>query len=469
MTCPNCKNPARGNICGFCGVDAALYTRAVNMSISYYNKGLRAAEARNLHQAILDLKSGLSINKRNTQARNLLGLVYFACGRAADAMQQWMISANLQPAENPAKGYIDQCRRDRGWLEAAEKSLQLYNEALRYMQQNSEDLAIIRLRRAVEISPNFVDALNLLALAHLSVNDKTKAAAAIERVLAIDAGNAIARKYYAQVFRKKPARIPESTRKPAQKPQNTRQAAEARNYNPFGEKHKKSFGGSFTVPGILTFIIGIGCMFLFMRILIIPDITNNFEYQIYSLENELYEAREYYAAEIYWRDNDLVAQAAEIETLEGDLARTLATQAHLENEQQALMAQAHMQNGLHAAALQTLDGLDYPRLSPEMAEVYHHIRATSSPIVENDYFIEGRALFNAQNFLEARFALERAADLSHIESPNGGFIFYYLGRIAEQDGNFSLARDFYQHIINNQLRGANRINAAQQGLNRLPS
>ena len=67
---------------------------------SYYNMGLERARLRDLSGAAECLKKSLHFNKYQTDARNLLGLIYYEVGEVGDALVQWVISMNLQPQEN---------------------------------------------------------------------------------------------------------------------------------------------------------------------------------------------------------------------------------------------------------------------------------------------------------------------------------------------------------------------------------
>ena len=67
---------------------------------SFYNLGLEKARIRDLSGAAQCLKKSLHFNKYQTDARNLLGLIYYENGEVADALVQWVISLNLQPEDN---------------------------------------------------------------------------------------------------------------------------------------------------------------------------------------------------------------------------------------------------------------------------------------------------------------------------------------------------------------------------------
>ena len=62
---------------------------------SYYNRGLEMAKERNLSGAARFLKRALQFNKYHTDARNLLGLIFYEMGETSDALIQWVIVLHL--------------------------------------------------------------------------------------------------------------------------------------------------------------------------------------------------------------------------------------------------------------------------------------------------------------------------------------------------------------------------------------
>ena len=131
---------------------------------SYYNLGLEKAQIRDLSGAAECLKKSLHFNKYQTDARNLLGLIYYEMGEVADAIVQWVISLNLQPEDNRCDYYLDEIQRKPGRLEMASQTVKKYNQALWYAQTEAYDLAILQRAAAVEENDPYVKAQLLLAL-----------------------------------------------------------------------------------------------------------------------------------------------------------------------------------------------------------------------------------------------------------------------------------------------------------------
>lgn len=161
----------------------------------YYNRGLELAKTRDLSGAADYLKRALHFNKYHTDARNLLGLIFYEMGETSDALVQWVISINLQPDSNRADYYLDQVQRKPGRLEHESQIIRKYNQALIHAQNGSDDLAVLQLKRIVEERPNYVKAHLLLALLYMEHEDFTKAGKSLYKVLQIDKNNYKAVRY----------------------------------------------------------------------------------------------------------------------------------------------------------------------------------------------------------------------------------------------------------------------------------
>ena len=132
MNCPRCNaNVAFSKKrCDNCGQDLKNYRRVVGLSNIYYNKGLSQAKVRDLSGAISSLKLSLQFNKLNTNARNLLGLVYLEEGEIVSALSEWVISKHYQSENNDAEDYIKMIQSNPNKLETYNQTIRKYNSAL---------------------------------------------------------------------------------------------------------------------------------------------------------------------------------------------------------------------------------------------------------------------------------------------------------------------------------------------------
>ena len=164
---------------------------------AYYNQGLALARQRDLTGAAAALKKSLRFDKFQTDARNLLGLIYLEIGEAGAALCQWVISLNLQEQDNLAEEYLQRVQGARGYLETADQAAKKYNQALVYAQNENEDLAVLLLMRMLDDFPNYVKAQELLALLYIRHEDYIKAGRCLYQVLKVDRYNPTAQRYMA--------------------------------------------------------------------------------------------------------------------------------------------------------------------------------------------------------------------------------------------------------------------------------
>ena len=174
MNCPRCNaNVAFSKKrCDNCGHDLKNYRKVVSLSNTYYNKGLSQAKVRDLSGAVSSLKLSLQYNKLNTNARNLLGLIYLEEGEIVAALSEWVISRHYQAENNDAEDYIRQIQSNPNRLETYNQTIRKYNSALNSAKHGDEDMAVIQLKKVVNLNPNFIRAHQLLALLYMMTGKK---------------------------------------------------------------------------------------------------------------------------------------------------------------------------------------------------------------------------------------------------------------------------------------------------------
>lgn len=190
MLCYRCGSAlGAGQFCLRCGADVRIYRRIVRLSNRYYNYGLEKAKVRDLSGAAEELSRALEIDKKNIQARNLLGLVLYEMGETVQALCEWVISTHYQENDNPASAYVDALRDDKTELDTASQGIRKFNFALDYAKKGSEDLAIIQLEWVVANHPKMIKAHALLALLYYSEGQYSRAEKEITAVLRRDVRN----------------------------------------------------------------------------------------------------------------------------------------------------------------------------------------------------------------------------------------------------------------------------------------
>ena len=139
------------------------------------------------------------MNKNHTNARNLLGLVYFEMGEAVPALCEWIISKNLKAEKNVADDYLSYVQSSASRLEAINQTIKKYNQALAYCQQGSKDLAVIQLKKVLSMNSKFIRAHQLLALLYMDAEQWEKAKRELTKCLALDRNNTTTLVYMKEV------------------------------------------------------------------------------------------------------------------------------------------------------------------------------------------------------------------------------------------------------------------------------
>lgn len=92
---------------------------------------------------------------------------------------------NLNEIDNGGLLYSDKIRN----------SILLYNKSIESIRSGSEDIAIIELKKAVAINPQFNEAFNLLGLCYSYIGETDKAAEAFSKVIKDESNSLLASKY----------------------------------------------------------------------------------------------------------------------------------------------------------------------------------------------------------------------------------------------------------------------------------
>lgn len=200
MICYRCGGTlSDDDFCKSCGATVVVYKKVMRLSNTYYNMGLSKAQVRDLSGAADSLKRSIKLNKRNTDARNLLGLVYFELGEAVQAFTEWVISKNIQPENNMANKYMKKLQANPTKLDTINQTIKKFNIALGYAGEGNDDLAIIQLKKVLNMNPNLIKGHQLLALLYMKRGDYDRARKPVMKTLKIDNNNALSRKYLDEI------------------------------------------------------------------------------------------------------------------------------------------------------------------------------------------------------------------------------------------------------------------------------
>ncbi|MDY3770608.1 MAG: tetratricopeptide repeat protein [Lachnospiraceae bacterium] len=200
MKCYKCGSDLSSlDYCNNCGAEVGAYKKIIVMSNTYYNMGLQKAIIRDLSGAAELLRRSVGLYKYNTQARNLLGLVYYEMGEIVNALREWVISKNFDPEQNIADDFIRDVQSNQNRLETLNQSIRKYNVAISYASQGKDDVAIIQLKKVINMNEKFVKGYQLLALLYIKKGEYDKAKKILGKSLNIDKYNTLSIKYLGEI------------------------------------------------------------------------------------------------------------------------------------------------------------------------------------------------------------------------------------------------------------------------------
>lgn len=462
MTCPNCgKEYNYGITCPHCGVDTVLHAGTQRISDALYNKGLAKIHVSNLSGAMDCLARSVSINKNNTQARNLLGLVQYEIGHVGEALKNWVISLGLQKEDNPAQGYMDTIQKNARGLERLNDAIKIYNQALGDIWQKSDDMAIIKLRQAVDLNPKFIDAMNLLAFCYLIQKDKAKANAMIDRVLAVDAANTTAMSYYNQLnppgtwsrsARRRPDRPP-TPAEPTAAPYKKVVLYDRRNVN-------------FHLEGILCLVIGVVCTLGIMFVLVNPAIARTQAAQVDDIQSRLMQMEQAHNGAIEEMEAEITVWEGRAQQSDQEAGRLRAELDDMGRSVQVLSAFELLRDGRLREAVDAIGGINIDGLTPDIVDRFFEIQDVAFPQLARQYYLEGVAAYNARDFEKSRVDFERAYRYSqHFPGETlHGDLLYYLAWTFSHDIDIDRAIHYFERFFE-EFPGHRYTNPARNRFN----
>lgn len=454
MKCIRCNynNPAASITCKKCGADLYIDNKTKSIAAKLYNKGLAHAQERRLTEALEALKKSVYFDRFSIDARNVLGLVYFELGMVADALKQWAISASYYGEKNPATGYIAQIKANRRQMERMNDGIKLYNKGLADFIHRNDDMAVIQLKKAINLNPKLIEAKNLLACIYIKRNELQLAKRLIQPVCEYDLGNEKADRYQDALGQSLTPAIPEATLQKA-KIQSASAKYEAlaasKQYTPpaYQQEQPLKPQKGFPLREVISLLIGVVCAVAVMFILVIPSLDSSGRAAADKASSELLTLKADYEQQLQQRD-ETIAQLTEANTELESINNTLTTQAQsLEIQQKLTSAASLSSSGKLQDAASILRELDGATLSESERAQHQSIKATVYPQLGAKYFSEGRSDYLSGNYDAAKNAFISGLGYG-MTNTNAGDAYYYLGKIAEANNETEKAIDYYNRTIN---------------------
>lgn len=454
MRCPRCDAKLDDNIscCNHCGQDLEMIKYVYRLSNTYYNIGLEKAQVRDLSGAVASLKKSLQYNKKNTNARNLLGLVYCEMGETVSALSEWVLSKYLQPEDNAADAYIDTIQANPVGLDNINQTIKKYNAALTAARTGNEDLAIIQLKKVVSLNPKFVRALQLLALLYIKAEEYAKASKCLKQARRIDTSNTTTLRYIKEIRSHGRSQGTETLRTTVK----TRKDPLA-NVTPVGtyQEEKKSWMPYVNV--IIGLVVGI----LVTIILIRPTLQSATGVSA----SDLAEANDQLAVkttELSTAQKENKDLKTEVEALKKQISGGMDGETKYKKLLEGVALYIDNKQTEAAATVSAYKESDFDL--EEAKVLYKKIAKQLTNADANKLFISGRDKYNSGKYEEAIEDLTQALSIE----PENLDALYFMGRVYHQKRDYDKAKEYYDKVVEID-ENSSRASEAKNRLNQLNS
>ncbi len=397
---------------------SSLQKKVEVLSNLRYNGAIECCRENRISDAINLLNEALKLNKKNISARNLLGLCFYQIGRVAEALINWVISYKYKITDNIAIDYIAELESDRKSKDLYQ-AIGKYNEALDFAKKGNTDMAILNLKKAIDLNKNFIDAMNLLSLCYAEKGREVEAFKMAEKVLKIDTTNSIAIKYY-NLFK------PEKKLffKPKIKDSKT--------------KGRRNNTVSYFVSGFVISSVLIGCMGL-------PTVIKTFKRDYTKLENEYNILKSSMESEIGKKDETIGRLSEENENLRSRLY-TVDSQELQQRIRLLTDIQNYYNEGSIDEAAEKLISLSTAGFNQDVLNKYSQLCKNVLPAAASEYFSLGTKASKNGNYESAKNYFNKAIKCTNEGDEVRYSSMYQLGKIADEQGDKASALNYFKTV-----------------------
>ena len=433
------------------------YNKIICISNALYNDGLEKAKARDLSGAIQSLRKSLRFHKANTQARNLLGLVYYETGEVVDALSEWVVSRSLNPDGNPAEQYLEEIQSNRAQLNAVNQTIKKYNQALLYCQQDSKDLAIIQLKKVLSMNPGLVKGYQLLALLYMEEGKYELAKKELQLAAKIDTNNVTTLRYLQEADRY----LQESSHQGREARKEKKEKAASYQSGNDTIIQPTNFKDNSAIMTILNLVIGVGIGVLITWFLVIPGIRQNAVSEAKKAELAANDSLATRNQEVKSLESQIESLKKQIKDQEKD---SEDTQKIVDNYEQLLVAyDAFVQQNIQGAG-DTIANVDSNMLGGQAKAIYDALNTQVNEQYITAVYAQAEQDFRGSRFPEAVAGLEKVVQAE--EDYNDGYAIYYLAQSYLQTGDTANAQKYFQRMV--ELHpGTARARKSQQYLDEM--
>jgi tetratricopeptide (TPR) repeat protein len=428
MKCLACGRELAGRICPECGVRQEIIAKVYNLSARHYNRALFLTKDGYYTEAIHSLRKSVAFRKNNTDAQNLLGLVYYRIGRVTDALICWQRSMKIRHEDNLARGYLEELQNSVQDTSRFE-SVHNYNQALEYLRQDNTDMAVMALKKAIDINKYFVEAHNLMALCYMHTGENNAALRCVNRVLRMDKENETAVSYLRELRPDK--------------------------FETFEPKEPKTSGGTVLNMGgveryagnLIYFIVGVVLCVVVTATLVVPSVVKDYSKRLE--QNELsYQVKLNENNELISSNEETINRLSE----ENESLKSKLYTAGEQELQQRIRTLADIKSlfteGSVSEAADRLIMLSAQGFSQEAVQEYKELCSTVLPQAAKEYYNKGIAV-GKSDYETAVAYFEKCIKCCINDEELKYSATYQLAKLADSEGDSAKAKEYYTTVAEN--------------------
>ncbi|MCR4831351.1 MAG: tetratricopeptide repeat protein [Pseudobutyrivibrio sp.] len=420
-------------VCYNCGADILLYKQIIYTSYVFYNQGLEKARVKDLSGAIESLKSAIQYYKYNTRARNLLGLCYYQTGELVRALNEWVLSKNLQEDNPDADRYLAEIENAPGLLSKINSTIKKYNQAIEYCKAGSRDLASIQLKKVISQNPNFVKAHQLLALLYIQEHKYADARKILSQAAKIDSNNTTTIRYIHEVKEQ----LKEQNTGRRRKKNDTVTFADGNDTVIMSENSFRSMLDN-SRSSFMNIVLGLILGLLICFFLVVPTVRDNVKDgntdTVLALNEELAEAN---------TNNDNLQ--SEIDELKASLSAFDDKQDVATSYDNLFAAQNYYNEGDTATASEYIQLVTKEVLGEQGQAAYDSLYGQLSPAIIQGYYDDGNNFYTEENYESAIINFKNVVDVD--ENYNSGAALFLLGDCYRLTDQNDLALECFEKVV----------------------
>lgn len=420
-------------VCYNCGADILLYKQIIYTSYVFYNQGLEKARVKDLSGAIESLKSAIQYYKYNTRARNLLGLCYYQTGELVRALNEWVLSKNLQEDNPDADRYLAEIENAPGLLSKINSTIKKYNQAIEYCKAGSRDLASIQLKKVISQNPNFVKAHQLLALLYIQEHKYADARKILSQAAKIDSNNTTTIRYIHEVKEQ----LKEQNTGRRRKKNDTVTFADGNDTVIMSENSFRSMLDN-SRSSFMNIVLGLILGLLICFFLVVPTVRDNVKDgntdTVLALNEELAEAN---------TNNENLQ--SEIDELKASLSAFDDKQDVATSYDNLFAAQNYYNEGDTATASEYIQLVTKEVLGEQGQAAYDRLYGQLSPAIIQGYYDDGNNFYTEENYESAIINFKNVVDVD--ENYNSGAALFLLGDCYRLTDQNDLALECFEKVV----------------------